>query len=129
MAQDESGDREPVEVRRGEGGGDGSAPQQFLWRGRLFMVRTVLDHWTESGTWCLAPVVRAGSAGFVTEADARPRVLAVLDAEQALVAVGEQRDFWLVEAAAGRHAAAGVYELSCDQASTQWALAAGPVRG
>ncbi|MGH8774230.1 MAG: DUF6504 family protein [Jiangellaceae bacterium] len=115
---DESPAREPVDVRRGSYGAV-PEPEQFLWRGRLFLVRSVLDHWVESGTWCLSPV--GGAA--VTQPDGR--VLAVLDPHQALVGLGDQREFWLVEAAGGRHAPRAVYELSCDLSSMQWSLALG----
>ena len=122
--QDESRDREQVEVRRGGFHGHDPTPEQFLWRGRLFSVRTVLDHWVDSGTWCLSPVDRGGRKGPLREAErtAEGRVLALLDAEQALVALGEQREYWLVEASTGRHAAPGVYELSFDPVSTRWDL-------
>jgi hypothetical protein len=116
--------REPVEVRRRGSEGGGSAPEQFLWRGRFFLVRAVLDHWVDSGTWCLAPVVRGVAAAFRAGGEpAAGRVLAVLDADQALVALGDERESWLVEASAGRHAAPGVYELSFDPVSTRWAVA------
>jgi hypothetical protein len=118
--------REQIEVRRGGSGARDLAPEQFLWRGRLFMVRTVLDQWVESGTWCLSPVDsgRAGTRSEPGELGAG-RVLAVLDAEQALVVLGEQRECWLVEASPGRHAEPGVYELSFDPVSTRWAVDAG----
>jgi hypothetical protein len=38
---------DPVEVRRGEA----EDPDQFLWRGRLWKVRTVVAHWVETGPW------------------------------------------------------------------------------
>lgn len=37
---------EPADVRRSD-----DRPAQFLWRGRLYLVRTVLDHWKEVGRW------------------------------------------------------------------------------
>jgi len=121
-----SGGREPVEVRRSSDGD----PERFLWRGRLFVVRTVLDQWVESGTWCLSPVA-AGGPDTVRDHDGstQSRVLALLDSDQALVALGEQRESWLIEASTGRHAAPGVYELSLDPLSGQWALAGGRVSG
>ena len=31
------------------------APTQFLWRGRLYVVRAVLAHWIELGAWWAGP--------------------------------------------------------------------------
>lgn len=121
--------REPIEVRRGS---DSAAarPEQFIWRGRLFLVRSVLDHWVESGTWCLS-AVPSGSGGAPSDPAGSHggapagRVLAVLDLGQALVAYGDQVECWLVEAASGRHSARAVYELSCDLTRQQWSLTMG----
>jgi hypothetical protein len=41
---------DPVEVRtRAEA--SGPVPEQFLWRGRLYLVREVLARWTAAGSW------------------------------------------------------------------------------
>jgi len=41
---------DPVEVRtRPEAAGP--VPEQFLWRGRLYVVREVLARWTAAGSW------------------------------------------------------------------------------
>ena len=45
---------DPVEVRKGlvhGSGGDVEAPEQFLWRGRLWKVCDVVGHWVETGPW------------------------------------------------------------------------------
>jgi hypothetical protein len=94
---------DPVEVRRGPvdgavGGED--APEQFLWRGRLYVVRTVLARWTEAGGWW------------------RNAEVVVDDRE---------RDWWRVEADSGRLAALsagrGVYDLCFDWSRGAWSLA------
>lgn len=41
---------DPVEVRRGDAGTFGEGPDQFLWRGRLWKVRSVLAHWMSTET-------------------------------------------------------------------------------
>ena len=41
---------DPVEVRKGMVGGT-EAPEQFLWRGRLWKVSDVVAHWVETGPW------------------------------------------------------------------------------
>jgi hypothetical protein len=38
-------------------------PAQFLWRGRLYVVREVLARWTESGGWWRSAAVRAVASG------------------------------------------------------------------
>lgn len=57
-----------------------AAPEQFLWRGRLYVVTAVLAHWVELGAWWVGaarasrprsetPAVFAGSAGSAGSAD------------------------------------------------------------
>jgi hypothetical protein len=98
---------DPVEVRRGPVGGDAGgdvggddAPEQFLWRGRLYVVRAVLARWTEAGGWW------------------RNAEVVVDDRE---------RDWWRVEADSGRLAALsagrGVYDLCFDWSRGAWSLA------
>ena len=49
---------DPVEVRKGMVGSQ-EAPEQFLWRGRLWKVRDVLAHWVETGPWWQSSGVQA----------------------------------------------------------------------
>ena len=111
---------DPVEVHRGEldGGLWGSdAPAQFLWRGRLYVVRAVLARWTESGGWWRGTAVRE-----LTQGDAATGPMAIDDRE---------RDWWRVEADSGRSAAlsagTGVYDLCFDwshpSAASAWSIA------
>jgi hypothetical protein len=44
----------------------GPEPAQFLWRGRLYVVREVLARWTESGGWWRSDAVRALLTGDTT---------------------------------------------------------------
>ena len=103
---------DPVEVRRGqvEGGAGGDAPEQFLWHGRLYVVRAVLARWTESGGWW------RGVRAMTTDAAAGP---VELD--------DRERDWWRVEADSGRLAALsagrGVYDLCFDWSRGAWSLA------
>lgn len=41
---------EPIDVRRGLIGGQ-EAPEQFIWRDKLWVVTTVVSHWVETGAW------------------------------------------------------------------------------
>lgn len=87
---------EPVEVRRGD-----DAPEQFCWRGRLYLVQAVLGHWCEVAPWWLEHAPRPGPAGVVET----------------------ERELWRVEAAAGRMAGSGVYDLCLDWDTGRWSLA------
>lgn len=68
------------------------APEQFLWRGRLYRVIEVVDHWQERHPWWRSA------------------------AEQPLAQVPLARDVWRVEASRGRSSLPGVYDLGADSA-------------
>ena len=133
---------DPVEVSRRD-----DVPELFLWRGRLFQVREVLAHWVESGGWWCSAAATALTAGDA-EPESRPDelVLAPIPSSPkwAQRAWGEpapdvgasvgpasvddrEREFWRVEAAAGRQAAscggAGVYDLCLDWSRGGWTVA------
>lgn len=80
---------------------EGSAPEQFLWRGRLYRVIEVVDHWQERHPWWRAA------------------------AEQPLAQVSLARDVWRVEASRGRSSLPGVYDLGADAAGGAGGAAAG----
>lgn len=88
---------DPVEVQRGD-----ADPTQFLWCNRLYVVRTVLARWSESGRWWRIPSALQ---------------------ESRLVDVGAERDYWRVEAGAGRMSSLGVYDLCFDWSRGAWFLA------
>lgn len=91
---------DPIDVRHtGERPPEGR-PAQFLWRGRLYVVRAVVAHWIESGVWW------GGSR----------RAL-----EGALPA--HEHEIWRVEAQAGWSDIAGVYDLRRDMVADRWVLA------
>lgn len=104
---------EPVHVRTSTGGAD-APPAQFLWRGRLYVVRAVLSSWVETGAWWLGP-----AAQLVYGTAEEPRATATG------TAVAESRDesvVWRVEASAGRLAGtAGVYDLR-ERPPGEWSL-------
>jgi hypothetical protein len=90
---------DPVDVRtRVEPAGP--VPEQFLWRGRLYLVREVLARWTSSGSWW------QGSGADGPD-----------DREQ---------QWWRVEADSGRLAAlsggSGTYDLCFRWSSSDWTL-------
>lgn len=99
---------EPVEVRRDLVDGE-EAPAQFLWRGRLYVVRAVLSHWVETGAWWSAPAAR----GLYGMQPAEGAVGVLEDADD---------DVWRVEAAAGRASPVGVYDLRLSWSTGSWSL-------
>jgi len=95
-----------VEVRtRSEAAGP--VPEQFLWRGRLYVVREVLARWTAAGSWWKEGWKEQRDSGVDDGVD---------DGEQ---------QWWRVEASSGRLAAlsggAGTYDL-CFCWRTGWTL-------
>lgn len=103
---------DPLDVRLVDTGA-GPEPAQFLWRGRLYVVREVLARWTESGRWWRTPAVQA-----LTTGDAGPPVSAA-GLAQLTVDDGE-RSWWRVEA--GRASTTGVFDLCRDEAQGAWTL-------
>lgn len=100
------------------------APAQFLWRGRLYVVRAVLAHWIELGTWWAGsgsrrrrPVPVGAPAGSQAPEDSEaPRRSVAFD-------VGAvEREVWRVEARAGRSSSVGVYDLVRDVPAATAAL-------
>ncbi len=72
------------------------SPQAFIWQGRLYVVRQVLDHWRERRSWwrdALDPV------------PGQPTGIAVASREQHV---------WRVEASRGLAHGTGVFDLTSD---------------
>jgi Family of unknown function (DUF6504) len=140
---------DPVEVRKRD-----DAPEQFLWRDRLYVVREVLASWTEAGSWWQGGAVRAlgtgddspggdspgggsGGRGAGTPLQTAPLPPSPKWGQRAWgepapdvgASVGpatiddRERDWWRVEAQAGRHAGSGVYDLCFDWSTGGWSLA------
>jgi hypothetical protein len=96
---------EPIDVRSDLARG---VPESFLWRGRVYLVREVLDHWWERHAWWAAAAARAvhgegESSGGAEAAKAATRS-----------ALGSEREIWRVEACRGRQGAIGVFDLCHD---------------
>lgn len=107
---------DPVEVRRGwvEGPAHrGEGPEQFLWHGRLWKVRTVLAHWVETGPWWQSAGARA-----VIGSEERPT-----GSERGTAATDllVEHELWRVEAGLGA-ADSGVFDLSFDWTAGSWQL-------
>jgi Domain of unknown function (DUF6504) len=122
---------EPVDVLR-----RGDAPEQFLLRGRLYVVRGVLAHWVEPSGWrWAAPVWSApadeavcvgaavGPAAGLGPAVGAPAVLPRRQpAGRAVVADVADRELWRVAAAAGQNAPMQVFDLCCSHEESRWTV-------
>ena len=97
------------------------AGSQFLWRSRIYVIRSVLAHWIESGTW------------WTSRHQHIHKPTVDLDHQRSITRdVGAtERWVWRVEAAAGSSASIGVYDLACEidvittarHSQAQWRLA------
>lgn len=108
---------DPVEVRL-RTAESGPVPDQFLWRGRRYLVREVLARWTESGSWWSGTAIRA----LTTGAEVGPHAGAEVD--------DRETQWWRVEADSGRLAAlsggepppSGTYDLCFAEKACSWTL-------
>ena len=99
---------EPVGVRAREDG----RPTRFVWRGRLYTVCAILEHWVVNREWWRAP----GSAGERSEE---------ADRDERGEWVRPELEFWRVEASSGPGMTAGIYELRREAATGAWTLRQG----
>jgi hypothetical protein len=85
---------EPVNVQARNDG----RPVRFVWRGRLYTVRAIIEHWIINREWWQDPQAEPG----------RP-----------------QLEFCRVEASSGQGLPPDVYELRRDAATDAWTLRPG----
>ena len=85
---------EPVNVQARDDG----RPSRFVWRGRLYTVRAIEEHWVINREWWQDPALPGGEPG-------QPEL-----------------EFWRVEAAPGPGLPASVYELRRETATGTWTL-------
>lgn len=92
---------EPVDVREAVSAPDAEhcRPEAFVWRGRLYLVRAVLDHWCQRSAWWRS-TPEADPDGRCPAVDGGPPV------------VDLEEEVWRVEAAPGRLLGTGVFDLA-----------------
>ncbi|WP_328995046.1 DUF6504 family protein [Kribbella sp. NBC_01245] len=110
---------EAVEVRLGVVDG-ADAPEQFLWRGRLWRVCAVEAHWVETAAWWErgviggSPVSGPPASALATEGSA---AVGLLDDDW-----GPRRSVYRVEAGCGRDGRRERFDLAHDPQSQRWQL-------
>lgn len=104
---------DPLEVRKGLVAGC-EAPEQFVWRDKLWVVRALLGCWVETGAWWEQVGV---SALFGAEGSASRGVAAVAE-------LLDEREVWRVEAARSKcdSACCGVFDLAFSWGDASWRL-------
>jgi hypothetical protein len=119
-----------IEVRRGLVNGT-EAPEQFLWRGRLWLVHDVMAHWIETGPWWEQ---REAQAVLGTDAGSGPGDSGAPDVSgadgQVCTDLLSEREVWRVGAASGRagfragvaSGQRGIFDLVFDWGAGSWRL-------
>lgn len=104
-------------------------PTAFLWRGRLYVVRAVLGHWSQRRPWwreALDPREDTDLPGSPDRPDSRADAAGGQRVVGGLRTVAElEQDVWRVEASPGRLHQAGVYDLAREgrgDSSCSWRL-------
>jgi hypothetical protein len=85
---------EPVNVQARDDG----RPARFVWRGRLYTVRAITEHWVINREWWQDPAAEPGQP---------------------------ELEFWRVEASPGPGMTSGLYELRREIATGAWTLRPG----
>jgi hypothetical protein len=118
---------EPVNVQARDDG----RPVRFVWRGRLYTVRAILEHWIVNREWWQDPEPPAPPApeqpepGRPQPGQSEPGQPRPDQPQPGLPRPDQPRlelEFWRVEASPGEGMAAGIYELRRDAATDAWTL-------
>ena len=104
-------------------------PTAFLWRGRLYVVRAVLGHWSQRRPWWREALDPREDTDLPDSPDSRDSRADAAGAQRVvggLRTVAElEQDVWRVEASPGRLHQAGVYDLAREgrgDSSCSWRL-------
>lgn len=103
---------EPVDVRVRDG-----RPARFVWRGRLYTVLRVLEHWVVSREWWTQQALEHSREQSREQGREQPKDRDGKPGEPS------EHEFWQVEASPGRNLPPAAYELRRDAASGDWLLA------
>ena len=98
------------------GGSRGEVPQVFRWRGRRYVVGSVLAHWVETGAWWRSGAVASSGSGPISGPAAGP--IGSPGAGAVAELSDPEREMWRVEALRGT--SSGVFDLCRDD--TGWSL-------
>jgi len=131
---------EPVNVQSRDDG----RPVRFVWRGRLYTVRAILEHWVVNREWWQDPSPAEPAAGPPEQPSAaqpkqpkqpdQPKQPKQPDqptppdqpeqpGQPEPSSAGQpELEFWRVEASPGQGITAGAYELRRDAATDAWTL-------
>jgi hypothetical protein len=120
---------EPIHVKRGQ---DMAAPEQFVWRGRLWLVRDIITRWLETGAWWDSPLVRSARGDDVETLPSEEGPSEEGPSEEGPSEEGPseetdllaEHEVWRVLAAAGASGSPGVYELDNARGTGGWRLRA-----
>ena len=96
---------DPIEVRLSS---DEPRPSAFIWKGRLYVVLTVLAHWHERRAWW-RDALEAPAPAPVPAPD-----VPGMPAPTAIAVASRETQVWRVEASPGRAFLGGVFDLACD---------------
>jgi hypothetical protein len=119
-----------IEVRRGLVNG-AEAPEQFLWRGRLWLVHDVMAHWVETGPWWEQGEVRSLlGTDFAFETGTDSGAGAGPGSGPVCTDLLGEREVWRVGAASGRtgfragvaSGQRGIFDLVFDWGAGVWRL-------
>jgi hypothetical protein len=118
---------EPVNVQARDDG----RPVRFVWRGRLYTVRAILEHWVVNREWWQEPGPGPAEPGpgpaepGPGPAEPGPGPTEPGPRESSEPEPGQpELEFWRVEASPGQGMTAGVYELRRDAGTDAWTLRA-----
>jgi hypothetical protein len=126
---------EPVNVQARDDG----RPVRFVWRGRLYTVLAILEHWVINREWWQA--AEPPESPEAPESPESPEALETPESPEALEtpetseapespeaeAGRPELEFWRIEAAAGPGMTPGVYELRRETATGAWTLRLGMI--
>jgi Domain of unknown function (DUF6504) len=114
---------EDIEVRPGLVAGE-EGPAQFLWRGRVWVVRALLSSWVTSTPWWRgAEAARVlGSEALVSEVPGSDVATVTRTHSSAQAESTEELQVWRVEAGRGGGYRTGVFDVSRSTTTGQWRL-------